>query len=42
MLKERAEHLLVVLFTKEDIDVDKPVPVVNLTPVRFIGGPKMQ
>ena len=27
-----------VLFTKENTDADKPVPVVNLPPVRFIGG----
>ena len=26
-----------VLFTKENMDVDKPVPVVILPPVRFIG-----
>ena len=26
------------LFTKENMDADKPVPVVNLPPVRFIDG----
>ena len=38
MEKEGAEHLLLVLFTKDNMDKDKPVPVVNLPPVRFIGG----
>ena len=27
------------IFTKENMDADKPVPVVNIPPVRFIGGP---
>ena len=27
-----------VLLTKENMDADKPVPVVNLPPVRFIDG----
>ena len=36
MVNERADHLPVVLFTKEIMDVDKPVPVVILPPVRFI------
>ena len=31
-----------VLFTKEKMNTDKPVPVVNLPPVRFIGGPSNQ
>ena len=38
MLKERAYHLPVVLFTKYNMDADKPVPVVNLPTVWFIGG----
>ena len=42
MANERAEHLPVVIFTKEIIDVDKPVPVVNILPVRFIGVPISQ
>ena len=37
MVKERADHLPVVLFTKENIDADKPVPVVNIPPMSFIG-----
>ena len=28
----------VVIFTKEDMDADKPVPVGNLPPMSFIGG----
>ena len=32
----------VVLFTKDNIEAYKPVPVVNLPPVRFIGGPSKQ
>ena len=39
MVKEVADHHPVVLFTKENIDSDEPVPVVNLPLVRFIGGP---
>ena len=31
-----------VLFTKDNMDADKPVPVVNLPPVSFIGGPSNQ
>ena len=31
-----------VLFTKGNMDIDKPVPVVILGPVRFIGGPTWQ
>ena len=42
MVKERANHLPAVLFTKENIYADKPVPVVNLPPVRFIGAPTRQ
>ena len=38
MLKEIAYHLTVVLFAKNNIDADKPVPVVNISPVIFIGG----
>ena len=30
------------IFKIYNIDVDKPVPVVNLPPVRFIGGPTKQ
>ena len=29
-----------VLFTRYNMDADKPVPVVNLTLVRFMGVPK--
>ena len=42
LVKEVAGHLTVVLFTKERIDTDKPVPVLNLPPVSFIGGSKKQ
>ena len=42
MMKERADHQPVLQFTKEKMEADKPVPVVNLTPVRFIGGPTKQ
>ena len=31
-----------VLFTKDNMGADKPVPVVILPPVRFIGGPTRQ
>ena len=39
MVKERAYYLPVVLFSKENIDADKPIPEVNLPPVSFIGAP---
>ena len=42
IVKEGLDHHTVVLFTKENTDADKPVPVVNLPPVRFIGGPTSQ
>ena len=42
MVKCGAYQLSVVLFTKENIDVDKPIPVVNIPPVSFIGGPITQ
>ena len=29
----------VVLFTKDNMEADKPIPVENISPVRFIGGP---
>ena len=29
-----------VLFTKYIMDADKPIPVVNILPMRFIGDPK--
>ena len=31
-----------VLFTKESMDADKPVPVIKIPPVRFIGVPTKQ
>ena len=40
MVKEIVDHQPVVIFTKENIYADKPVVVVILPPVRFIGGPK--
>ena len=39
MVKEEVDHQPVVIFKKENTDSDKPVPVVNLPPVRFIDGP---
>ena len=41
-VKEVEDHQPVVLFTKENTDADKPVPVINLPPVRFICEPKRQ
>ena len=38
MVKIRADHLIVFLFTIDNMDANKPVPVVKLPPVRFIGG----
>ena len=40
MEKERADHQPVVLFTKYDMGAEKSVPVVILSPLRFIGVPK--
>ena len=42
MMKERADHQPVLQFTKEKMEADKPVPVVNLPPVGFIGAPPRQ
>ena len=42
LVKEVANHMPVVLFTKESMDAYKPVPLVNIPPVRFMGGPKNQ
>ena len=41
-VKEVAYNISVVIFTKESMDADKYVPVVNVPPVRFIGGPTKQ
>ena len=38
MVKERAYHQPVVIFTIENMDVDKSITVVNLPHVRVIGG----
>ena len=32
----------VLLFTKNIMDVDKPVPVINIPPVRFMDDPPKQ
>ena len=40
--KKRADHLPVVIFTKYNVDAYKPVPVVNIPPVRFIVIPTNQ
>ena len=42
ILKERADRQPVVIFTKENMVSDKPVPVVILPPVMFIGGTTME
>ena len=42
MIKEGADHKPVVLFTKYNMYVDKPVPVENFPPVRLIGVPSNQ
>ena len=42
MVKEVEDHQPVVIFTKENTDTYKPVPVVNIPSVRFIGGPSKQ
>ena len=42
MIKEGADHLSVVIFTKYNMESDKPVPVLNLPPVRFLGVPSKQ
>ena len=39
MVKERADHQPVVTFTNENMGAYKPVPVVIIPPVRFIGCP---
>ena len=39
MVTEGEDHQPVFLFTKDNMDADKPVSVVNCPPVRFIGGP---
>ena len=39
MVEEGAYHLSVVIFTKDNMDLDKPVPVVNTPHMMFIGGP---
>ena len=42
MLNIVADHQPVVIFTKENMDEDKPFPVINIPPVRFIGGSTRQ
>ena len=39
LVKEISDHQPVVLFKKDNTNADKPVTVVNLSPVRFIGHP---
>ena len=39
MVKEGEDNHPVVIFNKEKMDADKPVPVVNLPPARFIDVP---
>ena len=42
LVKKVEDHLSVVLFTKDNMDADKPVPVVNIPHVGYIGGTTMQ
>ena len=42
LVKKVADHLPVIIITKNSMYVDKPVPVVNLPPVRFICGTTSQ
>ena len=42
MVKEGVDHRPVVIFAKENMDSYKPVTVVNISHVRFIGGPTSQ
>ena len=42
ILKEISYHLPVVIFTKDSMDADKPVPVLNLPPMGFICGTTRQ
>ena len=42
MVKEVLDHLPVVLLTKDNMDADKPVPMVNIPLIRFIGGTTRQ
>ena len=42
MVKKIADHQPVVLFTKYNMGADKPVLVIILPPVRFIGAPTRQ
>ena len=42
MVQEGACHIPLVILTKENMDADEPVPVVDLPHVRFIGGPISQ
>ena len=41
MVLKKMYHLPVVLFTKDNMDADKSVPVVILQPVSVVGGPTM-
>ena len=42
LVKEGEDHLSAIIFTKDSMDADKPVPVVNIPPVRFIVIPTNQ
>ena len=42
MVKAVADRQPVVLFKKYNMDADKPDPVVNIPPARFIGCPSNQ
>ena len=42
LVKEGEDHLSELIFTKDSMDADKPVPVVKNPPVRFIVIPTNQ
>ena len=42
LVKEGAYHMPVVLSTKDILDVEKPILVVNITPLNFSGGTTKQ
>ena len=42
LVKLAADHMPVVLYTQDNMDANKPFPVANIPPVRFIVGPTSQ
>ena len=39
MVKKGEDHPPVVIFTRDSMDTDKPISVVNIPPLGFVGGP---